>query len=493
MLGVEMYLASRKMSLATAVENIQNAASSQSGEDNSSQVNEEGKSSREPKEPSLEGLSEAQIARIEAKRKAKADKAAAKAKKKESKKGPMSGGSGAVVSVQLSRLGGGTNQIKNEIVRRKLFQSIDSCVAAMHPFEPTLAPEESFSDYCEKVLTGLQSGSGGKRKAPKIPKGARDFLPDQMRIREQAFNAIRRVFKRHGAVEIDTPVFELKEVLTGKYGEDSKLIYDLADQGGELLSLRCKRYLLLWLFFELFLMIFLSTDDLTVPFARFLAMNTVGNIKRYHMAKVYRRDNPQITKGRYREFYQCDFDVAGSYRPMVADAEVLSVAAEILSDLPIGQFMIKLNHRKILDAVFEIAGVPEEKFRPICSAVDKLDKATWEEVKQEMTEEKGLDSAVADRIGEFVLFKGEPREMWNRLNDSKIFGDHKGAKEAMDEMALLFDYLEAMGTLCYISFDMSLARGLDYYTGVIYVRKISMFITLFSDDVLSAVSGSCVD
>jgi histidyl-tRNA synthetase len=210
-------------------------------------------------------------------------------------------------------------------------------------------------------------------------------------------------------------------------------------------------------------------DDLTVPFARFLAMNSVGNIKRYHMAKVYRRDNPQITKGRYREFYQCDFDVAGSYRPMVPDAEVLSVCAEILSDLPIGPFIIKLNHRRILDAIFEIAGVPADKFRPICSAVDKLDKESWEDVKLEMTEEKGLDPAVADKIGEFVLFKGEPRQMWAQLNDSKIFGDHQGAREAMDEMSLLFDYLEAMGTLCYISFDMSLARGLDYYTGVIYV------------------------
>lgn len=92
------------------------------------------------------------------------------------------------------------------------------------------------------------------------------------------------VFKKHGAVTIDTPIFELKEVLTGKYGEDSKLIYDLKDQGGEILSLRY---------------------DLTVPFARFLAMNKISNIKRYHIAKVYRRDNPAMSRGRYREFYQC--------------------------------------------------------------------------------------------------------------------------------------------------------------------------------------------
>jgi histidyl-tRNA synthetase len=87
---------------------------------------------------------------------------------------------------------------------------------------------------------------------------------------------------------------------------------------------------------------------------------------------VYRRDQPQLARGRYREFYQCDFDVAGAYSPMVADAEVVSVAAEILSELPVGRFLIKLNHRKLLDSIFAICGVPAEKFRPICSAVDKL-------------------------------------------------------------------------------------------------------------------------
>merc|ERR1712131_172031 len=104
-----------------------------------------------------------------------------------------------------------------------------------------------------------------------------------MVIRENAFNKIIACFKRHGAETIDTPVFELKEVLTGKYGEDSKLIYDLKDQGGEILALRY---------------------DLTVPFARFVAMNKIAAIKRYHIAKVYLRDNPSIARGRLREFYQ---------------------------------------------------------------------------------------------------------------------------------------------------------------------------------------------
>lgn len=106
--------------------------------------------------------------------------------------------------------------------------------------------------------------------------------PLQMAIREDAFKKIRAVFKKHGASEIDTPVFELKETLTSKYGEDSKLIYDLEDQGGELLSLRY---------------------DLTVPFARYVAERGISSIKRFHIAKVYRRDNPQMNKGRFREFY----------------------------------------------------------------------------------------------------------------------------------------------------------------------------------------------
>ena len=136
-------------------------------------------------------------------------------------------------------------------------------------------------------------GSGGARRQAKIAKGARDYGPREMGIRESAFATIRAVFKRHGAAEIDTPVFELRETLLGRYGEEgAKLVYDLADQGGELL---CLRY------------------DLTVPFARYLAMHGVDALKRFHIARVYRRDNPAMSRGRYREFYQCDFDIAGVY------------------------------------------------------------------------------------------------------------------------------------------------------------------------------------
>ena len=236
-------------------------------------------------------LSADQKAKAEAKRKQKADKAALKNATKEAKKNDSGGKSITVV------LGVGSASVRQTMIARAsagASQALYSSV--LDAFDVT---EESFGAFCLKLLEQLSSG--GEKRRPKIPKGTRDFAPEQMRIREQVFAAIRRIFKRHGGVEIDTPVFELKEVLTGKYGEDSKLIYDLADQGGELLSLRY---------------------DLTVPFARFLAMNSVGNIKRYHIAKVYRRDQPQLNRGRYREFYQCDFDIAGSYSPMVPDAEV---------------------------------------------------------------------------------------------------------------------------------------------------------------------------
>lgn len=296
----------------------------------------------------------------------------------------------------------------------------------------------------------------------KVPKGTRDASPEAMAVRSTAFALITSIFARHGAVSIDTPVFERRELLQNKYGEDSKLIYDLADDmtstSGEKLSLRY---------------------DLSVPFARYIASNNVRNIKRYQIGKVYRRDSPAMDRGRYREFYQCDFDVAGEYPAMVADAEVLKVMVELFEGLCgmsrfhaayLESFKIKLSHRTILDTILSVCGVPEKSLRAICSAVDKLDKAPWAIVREEMVAEKGLDAAVADAIGGYVGhdWRGDPREVLAKLRgDAKICGVEK-CVGVLDEMELLFDYLEAMGALGRISFDMSLARGLDYYTGVIF-------------------------
>ncbi|XP_055411495.1 histidine--tRNA ligase, cytoplasmic isoform X3 [Bubalus kerabau] len=276
-------------------------------------------------------------------------------------------------------------------------------------------------------------------------------LKQQKASAEQIEEEVAKLLKLKAQLGPDEgkPKFVLKtpkETLTGKYGEDSKLIYDLKDQGGELLSLRY---------------------DLTVPFARYLAMNKLTNIKRYHIAKVYRRDNPAMTRGRYREFYQCDFDIAGQFDPMLPDAECLKIMCEILSSLQIGDFLVKVNDRRILDGMFAVCGVPDSKFRTICSSVDKLDKVSWEEVKNEMVGEKGLAPEVADRIGDYVQQHGGVSLVEQLLQDPKL-SQNKQALEGLGDLKLLFEYLTLFGIADKISFDLSLARGLDYYTGVIY-------------------------
>lgn len=299
--------------------------------------------------------------------------------------------------------------------------------------------------------------------APKIvakpPKGTRDILPDAMIVRSNAFDLITKIFRNHGAVSIDTPVFELRDVLQNKYGEDSKLIYDLSDdmssETGEKLSLRY---------------------DLSVPFARYIASNNVSSIKRFHIAKVYRRDRPAMERGRFREFYQCDFDIAGAYPIMVPDAEVLVVMMEMFDTLAaqsnyhdkyIGSYKIKLSHRGILDSIFRVCGVPDQLLRSICSAVDKLDKESWEAVRKEMIE-KGLPPASADQIYTFVELNGEPLEVLAELRKRENLVEM--CSKELDEMARLFTLVDCMrqGSPQRLSFDLSLARGLDYYTGVIF-------------------------
>ncbi|XP_032929068.1 histidine--tRNA ligase, cytoplasmic-like [Catharus ustulatus] len=334
-----------------------------------------------------------------------------------------------------------------------------AAVARCQPAGPSLGPlclagsRGSFArswlpaGNCGALSRQVRAAAGGEWvPVLKTPKGTRDHSPAQVALRDRLLSAVVSCFKRHGAAAIDTPALELREMLVGKYGEGSKLIYELQDQGGELLALRY---------------------DLTVPFARYLAMNKITNMKRYHVAKVYRRDNPATTRGRYREFYQCDFDIAGQFDPMIPDAECLKIVHEILSDLQLGDFVIKVNDRRILNGVFVVCGVPESKFIPACSTVDKLDKMPWEEVRSEMVGEKGLSPEAADRIGEYVQLRGGLDLIERLLQDPKL-SQNKLAKEGLGDMKLLFEYLTLFGITEKISFDLSLARGLDYYTGVIF-------------------------
>jgi histidyl-tRNA synthetase len=281
----------------------------------------------------------------------------------------------------------------------------------------------------------------------KVPKGTIDWDGDNIVLREIVFNKIRKIFEAHNAREIDTPVFELKNILMDKYGEDSKLIYDLEDQGGELCALRY---------------------DLTVPFARWLAMSNTRQIKRFQIGKVYRRDQPAIDRGRMREFYQCDFDYAGTLDLMIPDTEVLCITAEVFEALGL-EVTIKLNHRLILDDIFAAVGVPISLVRPISSAVDKLDKLPWNEVKKEM-EEKGLDAEAADKVGAYVIQFGDRsfEETLKFLRSDDVLCQNEQVKNGVKEMDLLLRYLTASDIAQYVKFDLSLARGLDYYTGLIY-------------------------
>lgn len=278
----------------------------------------------------------------------------------------------------------------------------------------------------------------------KVPKGTTDILPDDMLVRSIVMDAVRSTFKQHGACEIDTPVFELRETLMGKYGDDQKLIFDLKDSGGEQLSLRY---------------------DLTVPFARFLGSNKIEKMKRFHIGKVYRRDEPQMNRGRFREFVQCDLDYAGVYPSMVADAEVIFILIRILRMLLPTCFQVKISHRVVLDAIMNHCGVIKDMHRTISSSIDKLDKEPWSAVRDEMVNEKGLFDVVVDKLKEFVEISGPIAEVVTLLRDRNI----DGASEALAEMLLLSEYLSALGVEGHeIVFDLSLARGLDYYTGVIF-------------------------
>ncbi|KAG1783407.1 hypothetical protein EV702DRAFT_1062102 [Suillus placidus] len=306
----------------------------------------------------------------------------------------------------------------------------------------------------KKTMAAMNSAGGSKDAAKKkerlllkTAKGTRDYGAAEMFCREHVERIVKDVFTSYGGSALDTPVFERKDVLAGKYGEDQKLIFDLMDQGGEQLALRY---------------------DHTVPLARYLAMaGATVQAKIWQVGKVYRRDNPVMSKGRMREFSQADLDITGAWDPMIPDAEIISLLCTILTRLDVGEFTIKLNHRKILDGIFEVCGVPQDKIRSISSAVDKLDKLPWLEVKKEMTGEKGLSSDVADKIGEYVKHKGGP-SLLDLLKADATLMANPSAKEGISDMDILFTLLRAYKVLDKISFDMSLARGLDYYTGIIY-------------------------
>lgn len=277
----------------------------------------------------------------------------------------------------------------------------------------------------------------------KLPKGTRDLFGSEERARLGVIDGIRRVFEKYGAEPMSTPVFELKETLAAKYGQDNdKLVYDLADQGGDMLSLRY---------------------DLTVPLARHIATHGARHFTRYQIGNVYRRDQPKPSAGRYREFVQADFDILGP-DDTLADALLIRVAHDVFRKL-IPDFKIVINHRVLLYDCLTSAGVPRDQLKTICSSVDKLDKSVWTDVREEMLR-KGLDESTCDAVKRYMLIKGDIRHVTQNLQNL-CENESQGLRRLIE----IQNILEDLGVSDRVVYDVSLARGVDYYTGIIFEVK----------------------
>ncbi len=302
---------------------------------------------------------------------------------------------------------------------------------------------------------------------PSIPKGTRDFLPDVMTRRNYIFDTIKTVFKRFGFQPIETPSMENLSTLMGKYGEEGdKLLFRIlnsgdfmsgVEQNGEPLDSQklsgkiCEKGL---------------RYDLTVPFARFVVQyrdQIAFPFKRYQMQPVWRADRPQ--KGRYREFYQCDVDIIGS-DSLLNEAELVQIVDEVFNKLGINVVM-KINNRKVLAGIAEYIGKPDALV-DITVAIDKLDKIGIEAVNAELAE-KGLDNEAITRLQPILFMKGDAREKMAQLK-SLMSGIEIGTK-GIEELETLFNYLDVMGLRIEYELDLTLARGLNYYTGAIFEVK----------------------
>jgi histidyl-tRNA synthetase len=302
---------------------------------------------------------------------------------------------------------------------------------------------------------------------PSIPKGTRDFSPAEMVRRNYIFDTIKKSFVTYGFLPIETPSMENLKTLTGKYGDEGdKLIFKVLNSGDYLkkadkeaieevnsaklissISEKALRY------------------DLTVPFARYVVQhqNDIAfPFKRYQIQPVWRADRPQ--RGRYREFYQCDADVVGS-NSLLYEVEIVQLLDEVLYNLGIPDFTIKINNRKVLSGIAEITG-ESDKIIDITIAIDKLDKIGEEGVIKEL-ESKEVSASAIEKIKPLFLLKGDYKkvisEMKAMLEDSEI-----GLK-GIEELDFIFKKINALGLKrAKFEFDVTLARGLNYYTGAIF-------------------------
>lgn len=301
---------------------------------------------------------------------------------------------------------------------------------------------------------------------PSIPKGTRDFSPVEMNRRDYIFNTIRGVFRLNGYSPIETPAMENLSTLLGKYGDEGdKLLFKVLNSGDYAAKLQphelteaskiCEKGL---------------RYDLTVPFARYVVQHQneiVFPFKRYQIQPVWRADRPQ--KGRYREFYQCDVDVIGS-KSLMNEVELVGIVQSVFEKLGIN-VVLKMNNRKILFGIAEVMG-HADKMIDITVAIDKLEKIGLDNVKAELSE-RGIEDEAIAKLQPILELSGTTAEKLDTL--SKILADSETGLLGVSEMRTVFDAVAAAGYTLDIELDLSLARGLNYYTGAIFEVKAKDF------------------
>ena len=297
---------------------------------------------------------------------------------------------------------------------------------------------------------------------PSIPKGTRDFSPSEMMRRTYIFESIKSVFRTYGFAPLETPSMENLSTLLGKYGDEGdKLLFKILNSGDYAANLTDEQVRTASKICEKGL-----RYDLTVPFARYVVQHQSEisfPFKRYQIQPVWRADRPQ--KGRYREFYQCDVDVIGS-RSLLNEVELIEIVERVFRKLGIN-VVLKMNNRKILYGIAEAIG-HADKMMDITIAIDKLEKIGLDNVKAELSE-RGLEQEAIDKLQPILELSGSNSEKLAKLRE--VIGCSETGVKGIDEMSEIFGYVEKLGIALPIELDLSLARGLNYYTGAIFEVK----------------------
>ena len=297
---------------------------------------------------------------------------------------------------------------------------------------------------------------------PSIPKGTRDFSPAEMMRRTYIFESIKSVFRTYGFAPLETPAMENLSTLLGKYGDEGdKLLFKILNSGDYAANLSDEQVRQASQICEKGL-----RYDLTVPFARYVVQhqNEISfPFKRYQVQPVWRADRPQ--KGRYREFYQCDVDVIGS-RSLLNEVELIEIVERVFAKLGIN-VVLKMNNRKILYGIAEAIG-HADKMMDITVAIDKLEKIGLDNVKAELAA-RGLEQEAIVKLQPILELSGTNAEKLAKL--SEVIGVSETGVKGIEEMTEIFGYVERLGLQLPIELDLSLARGLNYYTGAIFEVK----------------------